>query len=83
MMLLASSALLAPYLQILAGYPVATAGLRHGAARHRHHGRRCCSPAGCRRWIDQRIIMAFGLLVLGWSLLRHERLDAGHHASGR
>ncbi len=34
---LASLALMTPYLQTLMGYPVITAGHRHGAARPRHH----------------------------------------------
>ena len=46
--MLASSALMAPYLETLAGYPVATAGLVDGAARPGHHDRRCRSPAGSR-----------------------------------
>ena len=46
MILLATSALLAPWLQTLAGYPVATAGLVHGAARLRHHGGHDDRPGG-------------------------------------
>ena len=43
--MLASSALMAPYLESLAGYPVETRDF-DGTARHRHDGRRCCSRAG-------------------------------------
>jgi DHA2 family multidrug resistance protein len=65
--LLATSALLAPWLQILGGYPVATAGL-------------VMAPRGIGTMVamliagrltsrfDPRKIMAFGLLLLLWSL---------------
>ncbi len=67
--LLASSALLAPYLQTLAGYPVETAGL-------------VMAPRGIGTMIammlvgrltsrmDPRKLMAFGILVLSWSFWR-------------
>ena len=67
--LLASSALLAPYLQTLAGYPVESAGL-------------IMAPRGIGTMIamtlvgrltsrlDPRKLMAFGILVLSWSFWR-------------
>ena len=65
--MLASSALLAPYLQNLAGYPVYTAGW---AMAPRGVGTILsmflASRLGMR--FDQRKIMACGLLVLGWAL---------------
>jgi MFS transporter, DHA2 family, multidrug resistance protein len=65
--MLASSALLAPYLQTLAGYPVYTAGW---AMAPRGLGTIAsmwlASRLGMR--VDQRKIMAVGLLVLGWAL---------------
>jgi MFS transporter, DHA2 family, multidrug resistance protein len=67
MIMLASSALLAPYLETLAGYPVATAGL---AMAPRGFGTAIGMQLASKmsRWIDQRIIMATGLLIMGWSL---------------
>ncbi|MDE2006089.1 MAG: DHA2 family efflux MFS transporter permease subunit [Rhodospirillales bacterium] len=67
MVLLATSALLAPYLQNLAGYPVYTAGL---SLSPRSFGTIASMVLAARlsRWIDQRTLMAFGLLVLGWAL---------------
>jgi MFS transporter, DHA2 family, multidrug resistance protein len=65
--MLATSALLAPYLQNLAGYPVYTAGW---AMAPRGIGTMLsmflASWLGMR--VDQRKIMACGLLVLGWAL---------------
>ncbi len=65
--LLSTSALLAPYLQNLAGYPVYTAGW---AMAPRGLGTIMsmfvASRLGMR--VDQRKIMACGLLVLGWAL---------------
>ena len=65
--MLSSSALLAPYLQNLAGYPVYTAGW---AMAPRGLGTIMAmflaSRLGMR--VDQRKIMACGLLVLGWAL---------------
>jgi len=65
--LMSSSALLAPYLQNLAGYPVSTAGLAMaprgiGTAA----GMFLASHLALR--LDQRKVMACGLLMLGWSL---------------
>ena len=67
MIMLASSALLAPYLETLAGYPVATAGL---AMAPRGFGTAIGMQLASRmsRWIDQRLIMACGLLIMGGSL---------------
>ena len=65
--MLATSALLAPYLQNLAGYPVYTAGV---ALAPRSIGTMAsmwlASRLGMR--VDQRKIMAVGLLILGWAL---------------
>jgi DHA2 family multidrug resistance protein len=65
--MLSTSALLAPYLQNLAGYPVYTAGW---ALAPRGLGTILsmflASRLGMR--VDQRKIMACGLLVLGWAL---------------
>ena len=67
MVMLATSALLAPYLQNLAGYPVYTAGL---SLSPRSFGTVASMFLAARlsKWIDQRKIMALGLLVLGWAL---------------
>jgi len=65
--MLATSALLAPYLQNLAGYPVYTAGW---AMAPRGLGTIAsmwlASRLGMK--VDQRKIMAVGLLILGWAL---------------
>ncbi|HEY1413955.1 MAG TPA: DHA2 family efflux MFS transporter permease subunit [Rhodopila sp.] len=65
--MLATSALLAPYLQNLAGYPVYTAGW---ALAPRSIGTIAsmwlASQLGMK--VDQRKIMAVGLLILGWAL---------------
>jgi DHA2 family multidrug resistance protein len=65
--MLATAALLAPYLENLAGYPVYTAGW---AMAPRGVGTIAsmflASRLGMR--VDQRKIMAVGLLVLGWAL---------------
>jgi len=65
--MLATAALLAPYLQNLAGYPVYTAGW---AMAPRGLGTIMsmflASRLGMK--VDQRKIMACGLLVLGWAL---------------
>jgi DHA2 family multidrug resistance protein len=65
--LLASSALLAPYLQNLAGYPVATAGL---AMAPRGVGTMAAMIIAGRLggMFDQRRLMAFGLCLLAGSL---------------
>ncbi len=65
--MLSTAALLAPFLQNLAGYPVYTAGL---AMAPRGFGTIVsmfvASQLGMR--VDQRKIMAVGLLVLGWAM---------------
>jgi DHA2 family multidrug resistance protein len=65
--MLSTAALLAPYLQNLAGYPVYTAGL---ALAPRGLGTILsmfiASRLGMK--VDQRKIMAVGLLVLGWAI---------------
>ena len=62
----ASSALLAPYLQNLAGYPVATAGLTMAP---RGLGTMVSMQVAARliQRYDARKVMAAGLLTLGWS----------------
>jgi DHA2 family multidrug resistance protein len=66
MVLQASSTILAPYLQNLAGYPVSTAGL---AMAPRGIGTMVAMQVASRlsARVDQRKIMAVGLLILGWS----------------
>jgi DHA2 family multidrug resistance protein len=65
--LLATSALLAPYLQNLAGYPVYDTGI---ALAPRGFGTMASMFLASRlaQWFDQRKIMAVGLLILGWAL---------------
>ncbi|HEY0420529.1 MAG TPA: DHA2 family efflux MFS transporter permease subunit, partial [Acetobacteraceae bacterium] len=65
--LMASSALLAPFLQNLAGYPVNTAGI---AMAPRGLGTMAAMFLASRlaARVDQRYMIAFGLLLLGWSL---------------
>jgi MFS transporter, DHA2 family, multidrug resistance protein len=67
MVLLASSALLAPYLQNLAGYPVATAGL---AMAPRGIGTMVAMVIAGRLGakVDQRMLMALGLVLLSGSM---------------
>jgi DHA2 family multidrug resistance protein len=67
MVLLATSALLSPYLQTLADYPVSTAGL---ALAPRGFGNIAALLLASRlaSYIDGRKLMAFGLLLLGWNL---------------
>ena len=76
--MLATSALLAPYLQNLAGYPVYTAGW---AMAPRGIGiiasMFLAARLGMR--VDQRKIMAVGLMSPGLGALHHEHLDAGRH----
>ena len=66
-LMLATSALLAPYLQNLAGYPVYTAGV---AMAPRGFGIIASMLLAARMGmrVDQRKIMAVGLLGLGWVL---------------
>jgi DHA2 family multidrug resistance protein len=65
--MLASSALMAPYLESLAGYPVATAGM---AMAPRGIGTMIGMQLASRisRYMDQRKVMATGLLSLGTAL---------------
>jgi len=65
--LLATSALLAPWLQTLGGYPVATAGL---VMAPRGIGTMVCMLIAGKlaSRVDPRKIMGFGLLLLIWSL---------------
>jgi DHA2 family multidrug resistance protein len=69
MVLLATSVLLSLYLQNLASYPVSTAGL---ALAPRGAGTMVAMLLAARlsNYIDQRLLMAFGLLLLGWNLQR-------------
>ena len=65
--LLATSALLAPWLQLLGNYPVATAGLVMAPRGIGTMG--CMLIAGkLTTRVDPRKLMAFGLLLLIWSL---------------
>ena len=65
--MLSTSALLAPYLQNLAGYPVYTAGWAMAPRGIGTMGSMfLASRLGMR--VDQRKIMACGLLILGWAL---------------
>ena len=65
--LMSSSALLAPYLQNLSGYPVSDTGL---LLAPRGLGTVCAmliaGKLGTR--VDQRYMVGFGLLLLGWAL---------------
>jgi DHA2 family multidrug resistance protein len=66
--MMASSALLAPFLQNLAGYPVAEAGR---AMAPRGFGTMVAMVLASRLggvWVDQRKLMAFGLILLGATL---------------
>ena len=66
--MMASSALLAPFLQNLAGYPVSTAG---AAMAPRGLGTMAAMLIASRlggKWVDQRKLMAFGLISLGFTL---------------
>jgi MFS transporter, DHA2 family, multidrug resistance protein len=67
MVMLASSALLAPYLQDLASYPVFTAGI---ALAPRGFGTMAAMffASWLANHVDQRKIMAVGLIVLGFAL---------------
>jgi DHA2 family multidrug resistance protein len=67
MVLLASSALLAPFLQNLAGYPVATAGL---TLAPRGFGTMAAMMIAGRlsTRVDPRKLMGIGVLLLVWSL---------------
>jgi DHA2 family multidrug resistance protein len=67
MVLLATSALLAPYLQNLGGYPVATAGLLMAP---RGFGTMMAMMISGRivSKMDPRVLMLFGLGLIAWSL---------------
>src|SRR6202044_2663575 len=69
MVLLAVSALLAPWLQDLANYPVETAGL---AMAPRGLGTMAAMMIAGRlsNKIDARVMMGFGIVILSWSLYR-------------
>ena len=69
MVLLAVSALLAPWLQDLANYPVETAGL---AMAPRGLGTMAAMMVAGRlsNKVDARLLMAFGIIVLAYSLYR-------------
>jgi MFS transporter, DHA2 family, multidrug resistance protein len=69
MILLASSALLAPWLQVLAGYPVATAGL---ILAPRGLGTMAAMMISGRltNKMDPRWLMAFGIILIAYSLWR-------------
>ena len=69
MVLLAVSALLAPWLQILGNYPVETAGL---VMAPRGFGTIAAMLIAGRlsNRLDPRLLMAFGIIMLGWSLYR-------------
>ena len=69
MVLLAVSALLAPWLQTLGNYPVATAGLTMAP---RGIGTMLAMLIAGRlaNRVDARLLMAFGIVALSWSLYR-------------
>jgi DHA2 family multidrug resistance protein len=69
MVLLAVSALLAPWLQTLGNYPVETAGL---VMAPRGFGTMAAMLIAGRlsNKVDGRLLMAFGIVVLAWSLYR-------------
>jgi DHA2 family multidrug resistance protein len=69
MVLLAVSALLAPWLQNLGGYPVETAGL---VMAPRGFGTMVAMLVAGRlsNKVDPRLLMGFGIVVLSWSLYR-------------
>ena len=69
MVLLAVSALLAPWLQNLGGYPVETAGI---VMAPRGVGTMAAMMIAGRlsNKVDARLLMAFGIVLLAWSLYR-------------
>ena len=69
MVLLAVSALLAPWLQDLGGYPVETAGI---VMAPRGLGTMVAMMIAGRlsNKVDARLLMAFGIILLSWSLYR-------------
>ncbi len=76
MVLLASSALLAPWLQELGNYPVNTAGL---LLAPRGIGTMLAMMVVGRitNRVDARLLMGLGVLMLWWSMTRFVRLDPG------
>jgi len=66
--LMSSSTLLAPFLENLAGFPVSTAGLSM-APRGAGVMAGMMFASRVSRRIDQRALMAGGLLLLGWTML--------------
>jgi MFS transporter, DHA2 family, multidrug resistance protein len=71
MVLLASSALLAPFLENLGNYPVATAGL---VMAPRGVGTMFAMLVAGRlnNRVDPRLLMLFGYILLGWSIYMQE-----------
>jgi len=67
MVLLASSALLAPWLQTLAGYPVAAAGLVLAPRGFGTMGAMMLSGRLSGK-VDPRLLMALGIVLLSYSL---------------
>ena len=78
--MLASSALMAPYLESLAGYPVATAGLVDGAARHRHDDRHAVGEPAVERGRSSQADGG-GAADAGLRAALDELLDAGRVAA--
>ena len=70
MVLLAVSALLAPWLQDLSELPGGDGGDRDGATRSRHDGGDDDRRDGCRTRWTARVLMAIGIVMLSWSLYR-------------
>jgi DHA2 family multidrug resistance protein len=69
MVLLAVSALLAPWLQELGNYPVETAGLVMAPRGIGTMGAMLIAGRLSNK-VDARLLMAFGIIVLSWSLYR-------------
>jgi DHA2 family multidrug resistance protein len=69
MVLLAVSALLAPWLQDLGGYPVETAGLVMAPRGLGTMGAMLIAGRLSNK-VDARFLMAFGIVILSWSLYR-------------
>ena len=69
MVMLAVSALLAPWLQDLGNYPVETAGLVMAPRGFGTMGAMLIAGRLSNR-VDARLLMAFGIILLSWSLYR-------------
>jgi DHA2 family multidrug resistance protein len=69
LVLLAVSALLAPWLQMLGNYPVETAGLVMAPRGIGTMGAMLIAGRLSNK-VDPRLLMAFGIIVLSWSLYR-------------